>query len=113
MKRYTLFCTDEQTKNALELGAPISSRNSIIVPPRWVEINGAVYESPTAEQMTMWLEEKEITYFLDVPDKLWDFVLYDKDSYIRSCEGDGYPSIQEVIIAAIDAALDYLKTKED
>lgn len=49
MEQYTIYCSDEQTKKALELGAPLEYHC-----PNERE---SVYHRPTAEQMLGWLEE--------------------------------------------------------
>ena len=60
---YSIYCTEEQTKKVLELGAPINLR--------WLyegiqfrkEVNieyGHYAEIPTAEEMVGWLEEQGV-----------------------------------------------------
>lgn len=83
MKEFTIYCTEEQTKKAFELGAPI------ITLPNYEEYkdfpfvrcgNGNEYPCiiPTAEQMLGWLEsQKEI---LDI-----NISLYEDDGYPRMC----------------------------
>lgn len=120
MEKYTIYCTKEQTKKAFELGAPLAmggSRkifNAMGVKDKSFEeaydfegvviINDNVYLSPTSEQMINWLDEKEIyiEIVLSPYDWYWSFLINkdytEKTFYTRS----------EAIIAAIDAALDYL-----
>lgn len=109
MDRYTIYCTEAQTKKALELGAPLFD------PPyadyfHVVKIeDGLYYEIPTAEQMCGWLEEQHIDCFVG------------KQTYARFvatvCVNEGLiysnpcNSRKEATLAAIDAGLDYLINK--
>lgn len=127
MNRFTIYCTEEQTRKAFELGAPIIQTHanpySAFVdryPMRiWVSTNdeyvdkGYVLAIPTTEQMIGWLEtifkEVNIQEFAN----FWEYNIYftDDDLDILHCEH--YNSRQEATIAAIDAALNYLvKAKE-
>ena len=120
MEQYTIDCTPEQTCKALELGAPIHSKDYeggiITINHRWFRINNKCYRCPTAEQMRGWLMEKlKATTF--------------SPRYYHFAEGYGYLIIcaecvlerdftdnvryllnsdKEATLAAIDAALDYL-----
>lgn len=125
MERYTIYCTEAQTKEALELGAPIPwhknayTRKGI---PSFREAldNGEwlLYICPTAEQMIGWLEDKgihiEIEYCLLF--EHYDFCILDEDKQRTMFNDDfglpSYSSHSEATIAAIDAALDYLMKKE-
>ena len=78
MNRYTIYCTEEQTKKALELGAPLNCCYHNDDFQNTIKIGSLHYvEIPTAEQMLGWLE-------------------------------DNYESRKEATLAAIDAALEYL-----
>lgn len=132
MSDYTLFCTEEQTRKALELGAPIISYHNACTTddiPHFTiaEGNGncTLYIIPTAEQMCGWLEEQGMFIEVDShrPDRILDwrksiYTFSVVDKFMVICKHGGYnetthfPSRKEVILAAIDAALDYLKTKE-
>lgn len=99
MNRYEIRCTEEQTKKALELGAPIYNNYGI----------GGIYEglkNPTAEQMIGWLEEQgqsiEVCRLYKNNPNWSAFV---DDTQII---GKYYPTRKGAIIAAIDAALEYL-----
>lgn len=70
MDKYTIYCTFEQVKKALELGAPINlfckdymagHINYMGSPIRigYVLIYKDLYYAPTAEQMILWLEEQK------------------------------------------------------
>lgn len=118
MDQFTIYCTQEQTKKALELGAPIEDIPMFLygenAAPKYVHKNEWNRECfcycPTAEQMIGWLEEKDITVKLVKGDIRW---------YARPCSckntdfnRDGYCSRKEATLAAIDSALDFLSVKE-
>ena len=113
MNRYTIYCTPEQTKKALELGAPIE-----IVPhdydrkSKYTEIENGALKHPTAEEMIGWLEEQE--NIIEICIKrigTWRYEIYIEPHYHE--EGGGYSTREKACLAAIDAALDYLiKNKE-
>lgn len=129
MERYTIYCTEEQTKKALALGAPIevetifacdyetSRDNKVHVSEHLAK--SAPYQEyaiiPTTEQMVGWLEAQNIYLeprhtdeekihvwvgsFTPLPDGVWT---------------KSYSTIKEATLAAIDVALDYLiKVKEE
>ena len=95
MEKYTIYCTQEQTLKAIELGAPIEG---IFI--------------PTAEQMIGWLEEHEEIDEIAPMEKGgdWVYVVYMTGyrSDIESPKDTLYPARPEATLAAIDAALDYL-----
>lgn len=114
MSDYTCYCTPEQTKKALELGAPIqfASINDIRL-GRYIEVEGnnEAYEIPTAEQMIGWLEEREIkiTFILTSaygPNGLTNGYT-PVVNFKWNCE-TCYTSRKEATLVAIDAALEYL-----
>lgn len=106
MNKYTIHCTEEQTKKAFELGAPI------VILPNYEEYkgfpfvrhtNGNEYPCaiPTAEQMLGWLEERGLYIQIDNMASTVgvDFkTIYDRIKTSR----------KEATLAAIDVALDYL-----
>lgn len=114
MKQYEIRCTPEQTKKALELGAPINVRCSyngyhplpfraeiIIEPHHFAEV-------PTTEEMIGWLEEQEYISEVDIfHDFNWTFSIWD-NALLRIDNNRVYISRKEATLAAIDAALDYL-----
>lgn len=130
MNEYTIYCTDEQTKKALELGAPINTfgygdlgdaEDKILKLNKQCVIerdndNGIIVSFlPTAEQMISWLEThecfKSITFLntaLENEQNAWlGFVNFtDNDKYPIAVEP--YSSRPEATLAVIDAALEYL-----
>lgn len=99
---YTIFCTEEQARKALELGAQLKTYTA----DGYVESGCA--ECPTAEQMIGWLEDEvfrevNIQYF----GNYWEYNLYTSSEDLVSHKGN-FRSRQEATFAAIDAALEYL-----
>ena len=121
MNRYTIYCTESQTKKALELGAPITfarvidtiEGKSIRIPENY----GDFYLTPTAEQIIGWIEEQEeifkveITTAYDEYGEGWCYCIFDKDMCNVGFNRD-YPSRPEATLAAIDAALEYLSNNK-
>lgn len=126
MNRYTIYCTEEQTKKALELGAPIkinyhppfNGENFMWLSPPADAIawnNSTNCLIPTAEEMIGWLEEQKI--FVDIAPCFdiscsWrieskSYNKYEYTSDIKVCK-----TRKEATLAAIDAALDYLIYKQ-
>lgn len=111
MNKYTIYCTEEQAKKALELGAPIEA-TGIYQVPQWVEINGATYKIPTSEQMIAWSEEQGILFDIDTE---WNKSVL---VYVWDCENKSlinnvfHGSRKEATLAAIDKALEYLENKK-
>ena len=106
---YTIYCTEAQTKKALELGAPlekmlVEEESYYQGYPYNREVEG--YRKPTAEQLIGWLEEQGLTFLIgmDDDDKFF-FNIYLSEGYIdvRGCD-----SRIESTLAAIDEALEYL-----
>lgn len=119
MNKYTIYCTSEQTKKALELGA------SIEILPNYTEYrvfplvkckdgNERPCIIPTAEQMIGWLEEQESIVCVNID----YYVTDDTWAYWIKFKGDGvynkqdFNSRKDATLAAIDAALDYLEKQK-
>lgn len=107
---YSIYCTEEQTKKALELGAPINLRWLYHGIPFRKEVNieyGHYAEIPTAEEMVGWLEEQGVheVHLTHVKDG-WMVCIFLQNDIIP--DEFTYKSRKEAIIAAIDVALDYL-----
>lgn len=108
MNRYTIHCTEEQTKKALELGAPITNIHTVGndgITKEWKLVN------PTAEQMMGFFRSKNIHIVIqkDIVDN-WsaygheispiEFTVFDRLT--------SYNSFEEATLAAVDAALEHL-----
>lgn len=116
MNKYTIYCNEEQTKKAFELGAPLdgvySKKNTKILytlpynDPKRPDC--AAYYIPTAEQIICWLEEQgfviEIT--LSDDDHPWTFKINKEEAWYV------YDTRKKATLAAIDAALDYLSNNK-
>lgn len=113
---YTIYCTESQTKKALELGAPIEYGKycpginaEILHKGKDCRREKKLYSIPTVEQMISWLEEQGliegitigyaegIEWFFDVNNL--------SESFISVLN---FNSRKEATLAAIDAALEYL-----
>ena len=135
MEQFKIFCTEAQTKKALELGAPLNKIGQQISDtfedvinryklPRYRWKTKFCYEIPTAEQMLGWLKETydlhiSIDYRRDYADDAdgnvvdeWYYYCCFVSIADRCFYGedilDEYLSRKEATLAAIDAALEYL-----
>lgn len=125
MNEYTIYCTEEQTKKALELGAPIqfASINDIRL-RRYIEVesNNKVYVIPTSEQMIGWLEDNKLIIQIECSEYCDYFYRIKRITYYQE-SGDyelnnvdyvyDFSSRKEATLAAIDAGLDYLSNNEN
>lgn len=119
MSDYSIFCTEAQTRKALELGAPIEVREFIggELDDDWCYDISTNYvcEIPTAEQMIGWLEEQgnisSISIETSENEIAWQWIIYFNDKswlpWDAICN-----SRREATIAAIDAALEHLLNNE-
>lgn len=111
MKRYTIYCTPEQTKKAFELGAPIdnSSNNFDSDCSDNIELlsNGLYAIIPTAEQMVCWLEEQGLIVTTDIgfTTEWYSYVKRNRELLFLEHR---FSTRKEATLTAIDAALDYL-----
>lgn len=112
MEKYSIYCTSEQTKKALELGAPIRYKDTLDNRER------GKFEIPTAEQMIGWLEDN-IRGVITIS-KNWhqgcmkfDWVIFDDFETIIEGSIVYYNSRKEATLAAIDASLEYLISKKN
>lgn len=116
MNDYKIPCTEEQTKKALKLGAPIeriehlASIGNYYVSGHHIYDNGLCYFMPTAEEMIGWLENntifKTIQITTDAKPTNWMYAIYfGKDDCLTQ---DLFKSRKEATLSAIDKALEYL-----
>lgn len=105
---YTLYCTIEQTRMALELGAQIQIVSSVLHSNniKVVSVSNGFAIIPTAEQMCNWLRKEKNIFF--TPKKVGDnnYVLIGDLKHFQT-----YDSYEEAILAGIDIALEYLSNK--
>ena len=96
MSQYTISCSREQVEKSLKLGAE--------------------EELLTAEEMIGWLEEQddveEITIQRNRAFHSWAYLVTNKQNKLVS-SSNIYQSRKEATLAAIDAALEYIKTKKN
>lgn len=119
MNNYTIYCTNEQTKKAFELGAPIRTVKSIrtkdtILSDDVIEYDENTFTyvvSPTAEQMIGWLEEKlQEIYVSHISDGWYYSLIITTYEVIPFSIGQKtFKTRKDATLAAIDAALNYLK----
>lgn len=103
MDKYTIYCSDEQTKKAIEFGAPIETKRVI----QGYEVDIPSHpKHPTAEQMIGWLDEIGQTIEVCRLDEgTTDWYINVNDVQVSA---DCYPSRKEAVLAAIDFALNFL-----
>lgn len=113
MNEFSIYCTREQTKKALELGAPIYTSPYFEQLKYEMRIffvkDGLCYWYPTAEQMISWLEENNIETIIVCKKDGGDYgyTVY-HTSHRSPLQHFGFSSRKEATLAAIDAALEYL-----
>lgn len=100
MDKYTIYCTKEQTRKTLKLGAPIKTFDVSSIEGK------NAYNFPTAEQMIEWLEGQGLIIEIYECNGYYFFAIFHK-------EGLGsFASRKKATLAAIDAALEYLENKK-
>lgn len=117
---YTIYCTAEQTKQALELGAQIEyakvidtiNGNSIRIP----EETGEFYLIPTAEQMIGWLQSKGCYPYTRPIKRDGKVMIVARFEFFEGGGSTdtfcGFGEDNSVILKAIDMALAYLSNKK-
>lgn len=121
MNEFTIYCTTEQIKKALQVGAPIELRSEYYHPTEHdlkldnpIPCESYTYgyhyaKCPTAEQMIGWLEaqgEFKVIAIHNSKNLNWSFHITTKDKDIFT--SSGYSSRKQATLAAIDAALEHL-----
>lgn len=117
ISNYSIYCTEAQTKKALELGAPINLHpfhSSVIkgnerLFEHIVCIDDKYYCSPTTEQMISWLEEQTILVIIEYVNnnKTWFYSIINSENNYKNKYRD-FVSRKEATLVSIDEALDYL-----
>lgn len=119
MGLYAIYCTEEQTKKALELGAPIEvlytkadyqqKRPTISIKGEFVDY---AYFVPTAEEMIGWLENQGLYFSIEcIGNYVYEVWTKDTDKIviiINSC----VHTRKEATLSAIDAALEHLNENQ-
>lgn len=107
---YSIYCTESQTRKAMELGAPIEPQTpSTLIDTLCAFCGDGMYIIPTAEQLIGWLEEQGILIETAAGMTKWYGYAHNGKQYINR---EGYSSRKEATLAAIDAALNYLNKNE-
>ena len=120
MNEFTRYCTPEQTREALELGAPIDTNDlEIGFYEDWeldiykiVIIDERYYYLPTVEEMIGWLRSKGILFRFDDEDDYWSICDANGDVNDDSTPLRWYSWIENKELRAVDAALEYLENKK-
>lgn len=118
MNKYTIYCTPQQTKKALELGAPMNYVETNTPTPNITRIQCGfetdIYvEIPTAEQMVGWLDEQgvKINFYSS---SRYTYELHYANNYNNDVViSESFSTCKEASLAAIDAALEYLETQKN
>lgn len=112
MLDYTIYCTSEQTKKALELGAPIvkvDSRDKHMIYCRnmcYPRIADYPYAMPTTEQILNWFEDKSLQVTIRFRGNSWYYDIM--SGYNVLSIGKDVSTRKEATLNAIDTALEYL-----
>lgn len=117
MNKFSILCTKDQIRKALELGAPLETCDwRITDTSRYIELDnekGWHIQIPTAEEMIGWLEsEKSFSFDIRKRVVTWSYFIYYKMRHFLQdpvIDDDGFTSREEATLAAIDAALEYLE----
>lgn len=110
MEEFTIYCTEEQTKKALELCAPLNfveecmatckqKHSSLYIPEKW-----GYFSYPTAEQMIGWLRSKGLRFEVDEFTNATYWQYHIEPSFKCGKE----LCYKDAVLSLIDAALDYL-----
>jgi len=135
MRQYNNYCTNEQTKRAKRLGAPIESYeiecfqykvdgelgtldewikhlnlNDVCFDADYENNKFIKYNNPIAPQIIGWLRDKGLILYVDYYG-MYESHVYDKGCIMISSKRY-FDSFEEAELAAIDAALDYLEKGE-
>lgn len=119
MEEFTIYCTEEQTKKALELCAPLNfveegratwkqKHSSLYIPEKW-----RYFSYPTAEQMINWMEERggiSVNVQRIMIGGSYKYMCHVTDLHFNYIGKGGihYSTRKEATLAAIDIVLDYL-----
>lgn len=120
---YTIYCTEEQARKALELGAPIEyASDTDVCCGNYFSMtrNDEPYRAlPTTDQMIGWLEEQGIMLevFYNCTYKHYNYAKLFRGrngwgSRLFNRYNGGFSSRKEAIIATIDSGLEYLSNNK-
>lgn len=115
MDKYKIPCTPEQTKKALELGAPIEVKSIENAPKEWhgkacFTGMATCAKIPTTEEMLGWLRENDLyVNIIHISAGYTSWIKTIKKNLYLSKGNTGYVnSFEEATFAGINAALEYL-----
>lgn len=106
ISEYTTYCSEEQTRKALELGAPIETTKRLepLVNRKYITDldNYSAIIVPTAEQMMGWMRSKGIQFHFDDETNYW------RVSNELEPISISYGNSPKKELSAIDAVLEYM-----
>lgn len=109
MEQFKIYCTEDQARKAIELGAPIEYKEVTDFEGHLLDYE--IIDIPTAEEMIGWLEEQEnIKEVCVCIIDSWEYIISNRDK--KPLLGFDYNSRKEATLAAIDATLNYLVHNE-
>lgn len=109
MNKYTIYCTTEQTKKAIRLGAPIEMNSHSHGRP-YIQDGVNFLICPTTEQMISWLENKSLQVTIHFRGNSWYYNIM--SGYKVLSISKNVSTRVEATLTAIDAALEYLNNKK-
>lgn len=111
MKEFTIPCSEEQTRRALTLGAPIESQEFTggELETDWFAEGDKCYHIPTSEQMMEWLRTKGVRFYIaEFETSFYWNVTLDRGRDNKEHEwGARAIEYREAAKQAIDAALEF------
>lgn len=118
MNKYKIYCTSGQARIALELGAPLEVLYDSVdykqkIPTISIKGEYVTYDYfiPTAEEMVEWLETQHVIVYAQPYTDECDKKFKGKIHIFNDCTVKISKSRKIAILAAIDAALNYLVDK--
>lgn len=120
MDQFTIFCTPDQTKRAIDLGAPII-KSTFVTGQKWMYIDKTIFLIPTAEQLIGFMFKHKGLQALRIihypESNRWGYTLIIKMHSIGVTLSENkdqlFSSQPEATLGAIDAILDFLKNETD
>lgn len=121
MNRYTIYCTEEQTRKALELGAPIDEAPMVHILRNEIGKHcflrgGNACWFPTAEQMIGWLEGQRVYVVVSrsiIGENFYNWEVFAKNENSAVAYNKERLPRKEATLAAIGAALEFLSNKKN
>lgn len=109
MQDYTCYCTEEQTRRAYALGAPIEKNYcETLNQTTSFSVDDMYLVIPTTQQMANWLRDKGVGIKVGMYGiNTYEFAVAKNNSDLTIAASVIFDTYEEAELAAIDAALDY------